>query len=149
MPNATGHLPTGGFNALVPEFDVFDMSVSLNFWCAGLGFRLAYGREGFAYLERERAQVMLNLMGGEWETGPLEYPLGGGINFEIGVSNIQPLLDSLNALNWPLYVQPRERWRVTGNQVSGNREFLVQDPNGYLLRFSEHLGHRTLGAAEG
>lgn len=80
----TGHLPTGGFNALVPEFDAFDLPASLHFWCVGLGFRVAYARpdEGFAYLEREGAQILLNVKGGQWETGPLSYPLGRGINFE-------------------------------------------------------------------
>lgn len=132
----------------MPEFDAFDLPASLRFWCEDLGFRVAYARpdEGFAYLEREGAQVMLNVKGGQWETGPLSYPLGRGINFEIGVSSLAPLLDSLERLEWPLYEPPREKWRVTGGQQSGNREFLVQDPSGSLLRFSESLGRRPLRA---
>ncbi|MFC5847454.1 bleomycin resistance protein [Deinococcus petrolearius] len=135
-------LPAGGFSALVPEFDVFDLAVSLDFWCGALGFGVAYARPGFAYLEREGAQVMLQAMSGEWDTGPLEYPLGRGLNVEIGVSSLAPLLGALAARGWPLFRPPRERWRVTGDRQTGNREFLVQDPNGYLLRFSEALGER-------
>lgn len=141
-----GTVPAGGFSVLVPEFDVFDLQQSLAFWCGGLGFRVAYERpeQGFVYLEREGAQVMLTVITGEWQTGPLDYPLGRGINFEIGVSQIGPILDGLQRIAWPLFVPPREKWRVTGDQESGNREFLVQDPNGYLLRFSESLGIRPL-----
>lgn len=151
MTEADGTIPSGGFNALVPEFDVFDLQQSLTFWCDGLGFTVAYGRpeQGFAYLEREGAQVMLTVITGEWQTGPLDYPLGRGINFEIGVSSLQPLLEGLERMSWPLFVAPRERWRVTGDQESGNREFLVQDPNGYLLRFAEDLGQRPLAAWNG
>lgn len=146
MSEANGKVPAGGFNVLVPEFDVFDLQQSLHFWCGGLGFEVAYQRpeQGFAYLERDGAQVMLTVITGEWQTGPLEYPLGRGINFEIGVTRIDPLLEGLKQMNWPLFVPPREKWRVTGDQQSGDREFLVQDPNGYLLRFSESLGTRPV-----
>ena len=141
-------LPAGGFSALVPEFDVFDLPVSLDFWCGALGFGVAYARPGFAYLEREGAQVMLQAMSGEWDTGPLEYPLGRGLNVEIGVSSLTPIMEALAGRNWPLFRPVRERWRVTGDRQTGNREFLVQDPNGYLLRFSEALGERPAGQGE-
>lgn len=146
MTEPNGTVPASGFNVLVPEFDVFDLQKSLEFWCGGLGFQVAYARleQGFAYLERDGAQVMLTVITGEWQTGPLEYPLGRGMNIEIGVSQIDPILDCLQDLAWPLFVPPREKWRATGDQESGNREFLVQDPNGYLLRFSESLGTRPL-----
>nr|WP_288434176.1 VOC family protein [uncultured Deinococcus sp.] len=141
-------LPAGGFNALVPEFDVFDLPASLDFWCGALGFGVAYARPGFAYLEREGAQVMLQAMSGEWDTGPLEYPLGRGLNVEIGVSSLTPIVEALAARGWPLFRPVRERWRLTGDRQTSNREFLVQGPNGYLLRFSEALGERPAGQGE-
>ena len=30
------------------------------------------------------------------------------------------------------------------NKLLGNKEFLVQDPDGYLLRFSEDLGEKEI-----
>ena len=30
------------------------------------------------------------------------------------------------------------------NKLLGNKEFLVQDPDGYLLRFSEDLGEKEM-----
>ena len=35
-----------------------------------------------------------------------------------------------------------ENWYRQGNRLLGNKEFLVQDPDGYLLRFSEDLGEK-------
>ena len=44
--------------ALVPELDVADLEVSLDFYLAVLGFSVRYRRpeEAFAYLEREGAR---------------------------------------------------------------------------------------------
>jgi len=142
VTQADGQLPAGGFNPLVPEFDVFDLAQSLRFWCEGLGFDIAYEREGFAYLEREGAQVMLSHMNGNWMTGSLEAPLGRGINFQFIVAKLAPLVERLRELSWPLFREPHESWYRTGECESGDFQFLVQDPNGYLLRFSESLGQR-------
>jgi catechol 2,3-dioxygenase-like lactoylglutathione lyase family enzyme len=131
---------------LVPELYVQDIERSLWFWCEILGFRALYRRSeaGFAYLERERAQVMLEQWGSEsWSTGDIAPPLGRGINLQIAASSLQTMLDRLSAANWPLFVQPAERWYRTGNLESGQRQFLVQDPDGYLLRFAEGLGERA------
>ena len=36
-----------------------------------------------------------------------------------------------------------EHWYATQSGIAeGQREFLVQDPDGYLLRFQEYLGQR-------
>ena len=120
---------------------------SLHFWCELLGFRTRYSRSeaGFAYLERERAQVMLEQLARDsWSVGDLVKPFGRGINLQIAASSIQPILDRLSAANWPLFMQPAERWYRTGSVDSGQRQFLVQDPDGYLLRFAEALGERAL-----
>lgn len=53
------------------------------------------------------------------------------------------MLTRLTEAEYPLYVEPEENWYRTGNVLSGAREFLVQDPDGYLLRFSEHLGTKA------
>lgn len=139
-------LPEGGFAALVPELDVFDLDTSLRFWCDGLGFVVAYSRakSGFAYLEREGAQVMLNRINGNWETGPLERPLGRGLNFQFAVRAVAPILSRLDALGWPLFRPLHDAWYRAGTREVGCRQFLVQDPNGYLLRFSESLGDRAV-----
>jgi catechol 2,3-dioxygenase-like lactoylglutathione lyase family enzyme len=141
-----GHAPEGGFGAMVPELDVTDMERSLGFWCDLLGFRVAYDRPQakFAYLEREGAQIMLCQINGSWETGPLERPFGRGVNFQIATRSLDSILKALAAAGWPLYREPSEAWYRIGGEPEerGSREFLVQDPDGYLVRFAESIGRR-------
>ncbi len=132
---------------LVPELLVRELAASRRFYCELLGFGLLYERpeEGFLYLDLEGAQIMLEEFeeGGDyWLTGAMEPPFGRGINFEIGVSALAPLLERLEAAAWPLFRPAEERWYRRGAQDVGQRQFLVQDPDGYLLRFAEDLGTR-------
>lgn len=136
------------FNALVPELNVSDFSKSLMFYTDILGFSVAYDRpeEGFAFLVLGEAQLMIEQIvdGSTWQTAALDFPLGRGINFEIEVDSIQPILTRLRETNIPLFVPPEEKWYRVGDYESGNRQFLVQDPDGYLLRFTEDLGQRAV-----
>jgi catechol 2,3-dioxygenase-like lactoylglutathione lyase family enzyme len=129
------------FAALVPELLVADVAVSLRFWRDLCGFRIAFDRlwEGFAYLEREGAQVMLEERGRSrnWVTGPLEAPLGRGLNLQIRVSSIDPIVTALAAAGWELFMAPETKVYRVGETDRAVRQFLVQDPDGYLVRFSE------------
>ncbi len=78
-----------------------------------------------------------------WSTGEPEYPLGRGVNFQMELTDISPILERLNAANVVLYREPNESWYDEGNVLSGQREFLVQDPDGYLLRFTQYLGEKS------
>jgi hypothetical protein len=49
---------------------------------------------------------------------------------------------ALSVMGWDLYEQPNDAWYRIGELEVGRREFLVQDPDGYLLRFAEDLGRR-------
>ena len=42
------------------------------------------------------------------------------------------------------YVALREKWRDWGDRLGGQREFLVQDPDGYLVMVAERIGERPL-----
>ncbi|TCR70376.1 VOC family protein [Bosea sp. BK604] len=108
--SSRGSLPKGGFNALVPELDVSDIDISLDFWCGRLGFDIAYDRPAakFAYLQREGAQIMLCQINGHWEVGPLERPFGRGINFQFKVTSLAPILAALAEIGWPLFREPYE-----------------------------------------
>ena len=140
----SGSIPATGFAPLVPEFSVSNLEQSLSFWCGLLGSEIAYDRPAarFAYLCRGLVQVMLCEVNGRWEPGHMERPFGRGINFQIKVERLSPLLDALSAAGWTLFENPAEAWYRTGNREGGQREFLVQDPDGYLLRFAESLGTR-------
>lgn len=138
-------MPKGGFAALVPELDVSDLDASLSFWVELLGFEIAYDRPAarFVYLERDSAQIMLCQINGRWVTGQLETPFGRGINFQIAVDRLDPILARLKAAGVSLFEAPSEAWYRVGEQESGVRECLVQDPDGYLIRLSESLGMRA------
>lgn len=133
---------------LVPELLVTDIQESLNFWCGLCGFSVAYDRveECFAYLDRDGAQIMLDQynVGRNWVTGPLEAPYGRGINFQIEVQSNAPILEALARAEWPLFMEPEEKWYRRNDTETGVHQFIVQDPDGYLVRFSAHLGVREL-----
>ncbi|RMC32977.1 bleomycin resistance protein [Paracoccus alkanivorans] len=132
-----GGKPEGGFASLVPELDVSDLDESLRFWCDLLGFSIAYSRpdSGFAYLQRGALQIMLCQFNGEWATGSLERPFGRGVNFQMSVDAVEPIAATLEKAGWPLFRPVEEKKYRVGCGWSVTREFLVQDPDGYLLRF--------------
>jgi hypothetical protein len=43
---------------------------------------------------------------------------------------------------WSLFQQPREAWYRAGDVETGQRDFFVQDPDGYLLLIGQSLGTR-------
>lgn len=133
---------------LTPELVVTDIKASLRFWRDVCGFNVAFDRpdEGFAYLDLDGAQIMLEERDSSrsWLTGPMEVPFGRGINFQIVVRSIEPILTSLAAASWRLFLSPEEKWYRTGLVETGVKQFLVQDPDGYLVRFSVNLGQRSL-----
>lgn len=143
--DSTGSAPSNGFADLVPELGVSSMLDSLSFWRDLLGFEIAYDRPAarFAYLVRGRLQIMLCELNGRWETAEMQRPFGRGVNFQMIVDRIAPMLKALDDAKWPLYEQPNEAWYRVGDQEYGQREFLVQDPDGYLIRFVERLGTRA------
>lgn len=135
--------------ALVPELLVTDVQRSLHFWIDLCGFEIQYQRaeEGFAYIARGSAHLMLeqHAVGRNWVTGTLERPLGRGINFQISVPELDPIRDALRAEGWPLFMEPEATWyRVSQTEETGVEQFLVTDPDGYLVRFQTSAGRRAL-----
>lgn len=148
MSSQFGDVPRGGLAALVPELLVSDMTASRHFWCDLLGFKVAYERPpGFAYIELDGAHVMLCKRNGVWETGSMEKPLGQGINFQISVRKVDEIFAILSSAGWPIYVEPMISWYRAGPVELGQKEFLVQDPDGFLVRLAESLGRRPAATA--
>lgn len=74
---------------------------------------------------------------GSWSTGVLEYPFGRGVNFEMSVSDVEELYGRVIAAGIvPFRRLAANRYR-SGTEEIVQKEFLVQDPDGYLLRFTE------------
>lgn len=135
------------WNQMIPGFDVFDLEESLNFYVNLIGFNIEYERkeDKFAFLLLEKVQIMIQEIdfgNNKWGTGELKYPLGMGINFQIDVTNIDEIYNRLKKNNYKIFVDIEDHWYRKDNIEMGCREFLVQDPNGFLLRFSQDLDER-------
>ena len=134
-------------SAVVPELLVSDLEASLGFWVGILGFKVRYDRteERFTYLRRDDCDVMLEEMRGaarQWISGPIEKPFGRGVNLQIEGNDWSRQLANLREEEWPLYLEPEDRWYRMGDEEVGQRQFLVQDPDGYLLRLCQPIGKR-------
>ena len=135
---------------LVPELAVTDYEASRRFWCDLVGFSLRYERpeEGFGYLVLGNAHLMLDQInqGRTWATGMLEAPLGRGINLEIQVAPLDAAWERLTQAQWPIFVEPEEKWYRAGDVEIGVLQFLIQDPDGYLVRLQAEIGERPVKA---
>lgn len=129
--------------ALVPELSVSDIGRSLAFYRNVLGFSLSYERpqEGFALVQLGAAALMLDQIGTgrDWVTGPLEPPYGRGINIQIQVAQLEPLLTRLETNQRSLFQPVETKTYQAGSAQITQRQFCVQDPDGYLLRFCQDL----------
>jgi catechol 2,3-dioxygenase-like lactoylglutathione lyase family enzyme len=134
------------FNKLIPELSVSNFEKSLKFYTGIIGFKIEYKRNEskFAMISFQGSQIMIEEVNNNWSRGKLKYPFGRGINFQIEVDKIQPILDNFKKHNYPIFIESKENWYRRDNQFLGNKEFLVKDPDGYLLRFAEDLGSKPL-----
>lgn len=130
------------FNKLIPELSVADLDKSLNFYTKILPFKVDYSRDNFVFLSYNGAQIMLQtLKTNNFQTEKPTYPFGRGINFQIEVKDVEVILSSLKT--YPVHTPLQEnKYKVKGKMIVC-KEFLVMDPDGYLLRFSESKGLYT------
>ena len=130
------------WNRMVPELTVTDFPASLHFYVNVLGFNIMIKRKepDFAYLNLGEAQLMLEQYHSDgWNTGEFTWPLGRGINFQIEVDDVEQILARVHAHGVTLYRDLHESHYSIGESSACQREFLVQDPDGYLLRFSQFI----------
>lgn len=143
-----------GTTPLTPELACTDIKASLPFYTEVLGFDIQYQRpeEGFAMLIRQGSRLMLDQIGTvsitgtdrTWAAGPLEYPLGRGINLQMQTTNVDALYAKVQQSGAKIFLPMEEKWYRRDDVLLGNRQFIVQDPDGYLLRFFEDLGERKV-----
>jgi len=147
------------YNALVPEIGVLDYKKSIWFYTEVLSFKIKYDRpeKGFAFLALGGSQLMIEQVSattpatdqefreGNWRTGQLEYPFGRGVSLSLNVDNLDPILENLSHAKHPLKMEPKEAWYRRGDVLVGERQILVMDPDGYLLRFQQSLGFKVIG----
>lgn len=134
---------------LTPELLCRDIKISLPFYLDALGFTIQYQREetGFAMIERQGARFMLDEFvpnnPRKWVAAPLEIPFGRGVNFQIETTKVDDLYARVQKSGATIFVPIEERWYRADDVYVGNRQFIVLDPDGYMLRFYEDLGDRS------
>lgn len=132
------------FNKLIPELSVTDIQKSLPFYTDIIGFKVEYSRpeEKFYFLSLEGSQLMVEEVNNHWWTGELERPFGRGLNFQIEVGDVSAIIGRLEEAGIALFRPLKESWYRGDGVEFGQLEFLVQDPDGYLLRFIQDIGER-------
>ena len=133
------------FNKSIPELSVTNLENSLKFYKT-IGFKIEYDRpeNKFVFISLGKIQFMLQEISDndKWNIMELTYPFGNGINFQLEVDNVNEIYKNLKDNNYKITFEIEENWYRQGNRLLGNKEFLIQDPDGYLLRFFEDLGEK-------
>lgn len=125
------------YNSLIPELSVSNIDISKNFYL-NIGFEIKYERkeDKFCFLQLEGNQIMIEENNDNWNTGNLEHPYGRGINLIMTVSNIEKMYEILKEKNIKFFLDLEIHEYRINDKISYDKEFLIQDPDGYLLRFN-------------
>ena len=132
----------------IAEMMVFDNATSLAFWTGLLCFQIGFHRtaQKLACLSPpDGAQLMVYQRDGVWETGLMEPPFGRGAVIQICVADVTTMWEMVQMTNHPAYVPLREKWRDWGDCLGGQRGFLQQHPDGYLIMLAQRIGTRPQG----
>lgn len=124
-------------NSLIPELSVTDINTSKKFYIS-IGFIVKYERieDKFCFLELEDNQIMIEQINDNWNTGVLEYPFGRGINISMSIKNIDKYYENLVNKKINMFKKLEVHKYKVDNIIYEDKEFLIQDPDGYLLRFN-------------
>ena len=125
------------YNSLIPELSVSNIDISKKFYL-DLGFKIRYERKEnkFCFLQLEGNQIMIEENNDNWNTGKLEHPYGRGINLSMTVSIIEKMYEILKEKNIKFFLDLEIHEYRIDDKISYDKEFLIQDPDGYLLRFN-------------
>jgi hypothetical protein len=77
-----------------------------------------------------------------WIAGELVQPFGRGMNLEIEVEDVEALHASCIRHGARFFLAMEEKWYRRDALLLGVRQFIVLDPDGYLLRLSQSMGTR-------
>ena len=126
------------FNSLIPELSVSDIENSKQFY-ENIGFKVIYERKEnkFCFIQLEENQIMIEEINGNWNVGELKYPYGNGIASSEKPLLFRKLYNSLKNKNIKFFIDLKISEYKVNNKVYQDKEFLIQDPDGYLLRFND------------
>ncbi|MGN1314935.1 MAG: bleomycin resistance protein [Lachnospiraceae bacterium] len=127
------------FNSLIPELSVSDIERTKKFYIDILGFKIEYERpeDLFMFVSKDDCQLMFEQVNGNWNVGELVYPFGRGINLEMTVLDVDSLYRRVLENNIPVFREMKISEYRENDSTIIQKEFLIQDPDGYLLRFTD------------
>lgn len=133
------------FSDVTPNLIVANVERSLAFYRDVLGFSLVTTVPGaapfaFAWLRRDGVSVFLNSVEAVREDNPelASRPIGGTATLYIGLD-----ADSATSGVDAMFAAIGSRARVVmepKDQFYGSREFGIEDPDGYVVFFAQHIG---------
>lgn len=125
------------FNSLIPELTVTNIDISKEFY-QKIGFKIKYERQEdkFCFLELENNQLMIEEENDNWNVGKMEYPFGRGINISMSVSDVDKMYNDLIKKKIKMFLDLEIHKYKVDKVIYEDKEFLIQDPDGYLLRFN-------------
>ena len=97
-------------------------------------------------LERQGSRIMLDeivkpTMSGSrtWLAAPLEFPFGRGVNLQIKTTAVDALYEHVQTTGARIFLPIENKWYRANDVEIGQRQFIVLDLDGYMLRFVEEL----------
>ena len=134
--------------SIIPELKVSNFNSSLDFYTQLAKFKVVYSRleSNFAMLETNHSRLMIEGLTDQdrWRVGQMEKPFGRGMHLQIEVPDVHSLYQKFKQAAYPIFFDMEEKWYRIDHTEIGHQQFLVQDPDGYLLRFFEKIGVRQL-----
>jgi len=126
---------------LVPELYCSDIDITKRFYLEVFGFEIKYERpeEKFIRFTLDGIDIMVECISAEgrhWITGELMQPFGRGINFQWEVFELEEIYTRVkNKAPESIYLEMETKSYRCGDDISVQKQFIAQDPDGYLFRF--------------
>ena len=126
---------------LVPEIYCSDIEATKNFYVNAFGFEIKYERqeEQFSYFTLNGVDIMAEEISDErrcWVTDDMKKPFGRGVNFQWDVAEIEKMYLRIKAMAPDsIFLEMETKSYKCGDQIVVQKQFIVQDPDGYLFRF--------------
>ncbi|WP_040162411.1 VOC family protein [Nigerium massiliense] len=129
------------WGSIVPELAVTDLDASVAFYTQMLGFQSETVRPGLVVLSHEDTPIQFVLEQLDPNDPPssaeLAAPFGRGLTLSVRVAEPQKIYETLRAQHHPILVPMQVAEYDEGDQAYTRSEFAIQDPDGYVLRFTD------------
>ena len=124
------------FDTAIPVLLVGDIASTMRWYATHLGFDVHGVPESpphaFGFLNKGHIQIFLQQLDGFRKPDLYDQREGGVWNVYLRVNGVRELFDALTQMPDVTIVEP------LCHQPYGQTEFVIRDPNGYVLVFAQH-----------